>query len=279
MFKRILIFILIFVSLQLSTEVRAEETETVQLPIVMYHHISKRSRCWNNYVVSIEEFRSDMEYLKAGGWESISVAELIAWQKGEFTMPEKPVMITFDDGFASVVEYAEPILKELGFKGVVAVIGSVCEKYSENGEYDPEWSDLSWEQASAMADRGVLELQCHTWDLHSMDSAIGCAKRYGESVGAYRWRLSTDLSKFITACARRDIKMSYSIAYPFGSYDEHTTETVRDMGFLAAFTCTEEINLLTGEAEELYSLGRFNRPHGISSENFFKKWKISVDMG
>lgn len=275
--KRLFILILTFLLVP-SCKANAEAEKTVALPVVMYHHISPRWQSWNDYVVSVDEFRSDMEYLKVHGWESISVAELIAWQKGEFEMPEKPMMITFDDGFASVAEYAEPIMAELDFKGVVAVIGSVCEKYSKSGVYNPEWSDLSWEDTAAMADRGVLEVQCHTWNLHSMDSAVGCGKRYGESVGAYRWRLSSDLSRFITACGYHDVKMTYSIAYPFGAYDRHTTDTVRDMGFLAAFTCTEKINHLTGDGDELYYLGRFNRPHGISSENFFGKWEKSLDM-
>ena len=270
--KKFLVLILLLAMLLPFTQAKAAE-ETVRLPIVMYHHISTRSRTWNEYVVSVEEFRSDMEYLHTKGWESISVAELLAWQRGEFEMPEKPMMISFDDGFSSVAEYAEPIMAEYGFCGVAAIIGSVCDKYSESGEYDPEWSDLSWEAAAEMAGRGVLEVQCHTWDLHSMDNAVGCAKRWGESLGAYRRRLSADLSRFLTACKTHGVELTYSIAYPFGSFNEDTTDVVRDMGFEAAFTCTEVINLLTGEAEELYYLGRFNRPHGISSENFFKKWE------
>lgn len=240
---------------------------------MMYHHISPRSSSWNDYVISPEEFRSDMEYLAEKGWTPISVAQLIAWSRGEFEMPEKPCIISFDDGFSSTAEYAEPVLEQLGFKGVVAVIGSVCDSYSKSGEYDPEWSDLSWEDACAMAERGVLEVQCHTWNMHSMDGVIGCSKKYGESLGAYRWRLSSDLSRFLTESKKHGLELTYAIAYPFGAYDRDTTDVVRDMGFLAAFTCTEKINLLTGQAEELYYLGRFNRPHGVSSEKFFEKWE------
>ncbi len=271
--KRFVVLFALLMVLCNMGEVRADGEDSIALPIVMYHHISPRSRSWNEYVVSIDEFRSDMEYLYENGWDSISVKELLAWQRGEFDMPDKPMMISFDDGFSSVAEYAEPIMKEYGFVGVAAIIGSVCERYSESGEYDPEWSDLSWEAAAEMAERGVLEVQCHTWDLHSMDNVLGCAKRYGESLGAYRRRLSTDLSKFLSACERNDVGITYTIAYPFGAYDENTTDIVRDMGFEAAFTCTEKINILTGDADELYDLGRFNRPHGISSEKFFKKWE------
>lgn len=271
--KKFLLTVLIIMIFPGNALCASEEKQEISLPIVMYHHVSKRSSTWNDYVVSIDEFRSDMEYLKSRGWQSISVEELLSWQRGEFDMPEKPMMISFDDGFASVVEYAEPIMKELGFKGVVAVIGSVCDRYSESGEYDPEWSDLSWEAASEMVDRGVLEVQCHTWDLHSMNNPLGCGKRWGENVADYRRRLSSDLSRFISACEEHGIKMTFSIAYPFGTYDENTTEIIKDMDFKAAFTCTEKINHLTGNADELYDLCRFNRPHGISSENFFKKWE------
>ena len=270
--KKFFIYLLCLLLLP-PLDISAAEEDCVALPIVMYHHVSRRSRSWNDYVISEEEFRSDMEYLHNNGWTSINVKELLLWQAGDFTMPEKPMMITFDDGFASVVEYAEPIMKEYGFVGTVALIGSVCEKYSESGEYDPEWSDLSWEMAAEMAERGVLSIQCHSWDMHSMDRALGCAKRKGESVSDYRRRLSSDLSKFLTACDKRGIETVGAIAYPFGAYDENTTQVIRDMGFAAAFTCTEEINLLTGDREQLYYLGRFNRPHGISSENFFGKWE------
>jgi len=269
----ILIIMLLFTFLPVPGFGTDGSEKSIELPIVMYHHISARSRTWNDYVIGIEEFENDMRYLRENGWESISVAELLAWQNGEFEMPAKPMMITFDDGFASVTEYAEPIMKKYGFKGVVAVIGSVCEEYSENGEYDPEWSDLSWEAAAEMAERGVLEVQCHTWDMHSMDNALGCAKRWGESIAAYRHRLSADLSRFLSACDRHSLPLTNAIAYPFGAFDEDTTQIIKDMDFRAAFTCTEEINILTGDREELYHLGRFNRPHGISSENFFKKWE------
>lgn len=258
---------------------QAQAAEEVRLPIVMYHHISPNPSRWNEYVISVDEFRADMEYLRDGGWTPVSMAELLAWSRGEFTMPEKPCMITFDDGFSSTAEYAEPILEELGFRAVVAVIGSVCDRYSASGEYDPEWSDLSWEDAAAMAERGVFEVQCHTWNMHTMEGVIGCSKKYGESLGAYRWRLSTDLSRFLTESERHGLKLAYSIAYPFGAYDRDTTDIVRDMGFLAAFTCAEKINVLTGEDSELYYLGRYNRPHGISSEKFFGKWEKVLDMG
>ena len=188
-------------------------------------------------------------------------------------MPEKPVIITFDDGFESTLAYAEPLLQQYGFTAVVAVIGNVCEKFSVLDEHDPELSNLSWEDAADMAERGTFEVQCHTWDLHTLSPRTGCDIRRWESEAAYRSALSADLSRFLMGCTSHGLVLTPTIAYPYGAYSRETTDAVRDFGFLAAFTCTEKINLLTGAEEELYDLGRFNRPHGISSENFFGKWE------
>lgn len=266
-------FVCLLIPLLLVFPVRAEGAEPVHLPIVMYHHISRNPKYWNDYVVSPAEFEADLVYLKEHGYETISVRELLAWQAGEYTMPEKPCMITFDDGFESTEAYAEPLLNQYGFCGVVAVIGSVCEEFSVLDEHDPELSNMSWEDVRAMAERGTIEVQCHTWDMHELRPRSGCGRMRGETVPSYRRTFSADLSRFLTACREHGVDLVPTIAYPYGCYDEETSRAVQDMDFRAAFTCTEKINILTGDREELYDLGRYNRPHGVSTEKFFKNWE------
>ena len=258
-----------------SEQVRAEEGDIVRLPVVMYHHISRKPESWNNYVVSVDEFERDMRYLAENGWKSVSMRQLLDWYQGKFEMPEKAFMITFDDGFESTKAYAAPILEAYGFNAVVAVIGSVCEKFSICDEHHAELSNLSWEDAVELAQSGTFEFQCHTWDMHAYSPRFGCNKLPRESVATYRRNLSTDLSRFLTACAGRGLDILPSIAYPYGAYDSDTTDVVRDMGFLAAFTCDERVNELRGEEEELFHLARYNRPHGPGSEKFFSKWEKS----
>ncbi len=278
MLKRIWLILLSAIIILQTEFIRVQGSETVKLPILMYHQISPNPNSWNDYVISPDEFHNDMEYIKRLGWESIGINELISWQKGEFEMPEKPVMITFDDGFKSLIKYGEPILEEFGYKAVAAIIGSICETYSVNNDYPGEWDYMGWDEIREMTQRGIIEIQCHSWDLHSMKSNLGCGRKWGESANAYRRRLSEDLSKFITEIERNKIDFSYTIAFPYGAFDSNTLEVVKDMGFAAAFTCTEEINVLTGDAEQLYYLGRFNRPHGISSEKYFENIEKSVDI-
>jgi len=247
------------------------------LPILMYHHVSKQSKRYNDYVVSYEEFESDLQYLRDNGWTGISVKNLLDWYDGTFTMPEKPVMITFDDAFESTASYAQPLLEEYGYCAVVAAIGSIAEKYTVCGEQEPEYSHLSWEALKELSECGNIEVQCHTWDMHAVSPRLGCSKIPGENIGQYRSMLSLDLSRFLRECEKNGVNTTLTIAYPYGAFSSETTEAVRDMGFLAAFTCNERVNRLTGDREELFFLSRFNRPYGITSEKFFEKLEETVD--
>ena len=273
--RRVFSIILILALLTAGSAVAgdAPEQDAVRLPVVMYHHIAKDPARWNKYVVSIDEFAADMDYLQSHGWQSVSVQQLLDWYDGKFEMPEKPFMLTFDDGCDSTASYAEPIVAEHGFTGVVAVIGSVCQLYSEFDENEPEYSSLSWEDAAQLASRGVVEVQCHTWDMHELYPRNGCARRRGESLAQYRRTLSEDLSRYLQGCEQYGVDAVPSIAFPYGAFDSDTIDVVRDMGFLAAFTCSEWVNVLTGEPDELFRIARFNRPHGVSSGAFFAPWE------
>ena len=252
---------------------RATAEEGAALPIVMYHHISRNPASWGPYVVSVSEFEADLRWLRDQGYETVSLRDLLAWEAGDFELPEKPCMITLDDGALSTAAYAEPLLERYGFCAVAAVIGSVCEQFSENGEADPELSSLSWEAARDLAARGTVEVICHSWDMHSLSPRRGCSRMAGESEGAYRWALTQDLSRFLTAAQRRGLALTPAMAYPYGAYSRATSEAVGDLGFLAAFTCDERVNRLTGAEGELLHLGRFNRPHGPAGEKIFAIWE------
>lgn len=272
--KKITAFILAILLLLPLFSVRAE-AEKRNLPVLMYHHISKDKSQWNDYVVSLAEFESDLDYLASHGWHSIGVRELLAWYDGAFEMPEKPFMITFDDGFESTLAYAEPLLAEYGFCGVVAVIGSVCGDFSKYEKHDPEFSNISWEEASGMAERGVIEVQCHTWDMHASWPRCGCRKKRGESPEAYRAALEADLERFLRESEAHGVDLVPAIAYPFGAFSAETGEIVLEEGFEVVFTCWERFNMLFRGEEKPYRLGRFNRPHGIESERFFREWEAA----
>lgn len=246
----------------------------IDLPIVMYHHISPKSKLWGEYVISPDQFERDMSYLKEQGYTSITSEELIAWYDGTGELPEKPVMITFDDGYESTEAYALPILEKYGFTAVVAVIGSVAQQYTDLPDHMLDYSHMSWEMIAELDAGDVLEIQCHSYNMHKLGARRGCSRKYGESDEDYWESLGGDLGKFQYNFKQYTGHKCSVLVLPFGVYTETTIEIAKAMGFRAVFTCSERVNHLAGDVEELYNLGRYNRPSGISSESFFAKWKL-----
>lgn len=92
------------------------------LPIVMYHDLTQDENATNKMTVTVERFRLDMEFLKEFGYTALLPADLIAIKRGTQQMPQKPIMITFDDGYRSNYDWAYPVLQQTGMKAAIAVV-------------------------------------------------------------------------------------------------------------------------------------------------------------
>lgn len=87
---------------------------------LMYHNVSDRGS--SRYTLTVKEFRSQMEALRQGGYHSITISQLADLIRRGGGLPERPVVLTYDDGYLGVYENAFPILQETGFTGVIYVI-------------------------------------------------------------------------------------------------------------------------------------------------------------
>jgi peptidoglycan/xylan/chitin deacetylase (PgdA/CDA1 family) len=272
--KKFVTFLLLAAFLILPASAASEkQEEEVRLPIVMYHHLSPKARLQGDYVLSPDELESDLQYLQEHGYESITTEQLIQWSKGEAELPEKPVMITFDDGYESTLVYGGPLLEKYGFQAVIAVIGSAADLFTEKRDHMLDYSYLAWDAVQEISHNDVFEIQCHTYTMHKLNTRKGCGKITGEDYSNYKTKLAEDLTRFRDKCAAENVHLVNAIAFPYGVYCDDTISIIKELGFEAAFTCTERINYLKRDPDELFELRRFNRPHGISSERFFSKWE------
>lgn len=179
-------------------------------------------------------------------------------------LPEKPILLTFDDGYESFAVYAFPLLEEFGYPAVYSVIGSWADFYSQRQEHRVRYSHTDWETLQALQQSGLVEVQNHSHDLHRLeDGQRGAQRRAGEPASAYQQRLAQDLRQLQEHCAQ-NLKgwQPTCFAWPFGFSSPEALPILRQLGISAALTCEERINTLTGDPEELFHLGRFNRPHG-----------------
>lgn len=127
-----------------------------RVPILLYHNIAQQ---YENPLlhVSIAQFAAHMDALIAAGYQSISYAAFLeAGVSGGANLPEKPIIITFDDGYQSVYDYAYPILRQRAMRATVFVITD------RMGMQPGEYPHFSWEQAAEMEQSGVMAIESHT---------------------------------------------------------------------------------------------------------------------
>lgn len=247
-------------------------TASVELPVAMYHHILKEQAKLNKYTISPDEFRQDMQYLKDNGYTPVSMSQLIDYAKEDGYLPEKPVLITFDDGYESFYAYAYPILQEFGFHAVFSVVGAYADAYTAKDDHHIRYSHCTWEQLKEMQDSGFVEIQNHSYNLHvNKDGRHGAKKKNGESDEAYREVLLADVGKMQQECLEKLGDSPNTFTYPFGQISKEALPLLKEMGFEAALICQEKLNHLTGDPEQLYRLNRFNRPHGTSLETLINR--------
>ena len=256
----------------LSTSAPISAEYSYELPVLMYHHIMESGGQLGAYCITPTEFENDLKYLKENGYNSIVVADLIDYCYSGKPLPQKPVMITFDDGYQSNYVYAYPLLKEYNMRAVVSIIGRYADLYSESDDHSVRYAHMTWEELAEISKAGVFEIQNHSYNCHSQNSARkGIRKLSSESDEQYATFLQEDLGKLQI---RMQEMLGYSataFAFPFGASSKSSHQILKDMGFYATFSSAEGLNYLTGNPEELYKIKRFNRPHNITTETFFGK--------
>ena len=247
-------------------------TQGTEVPILMYHSVGYNNRVQTPYILTPEVFESDMKWLSDHGYTAVFVSDLVHYVLHKTALPEKPIVITLDDGFLNNRTYVLPILQKYGMRAVVSVVGSFCEDFSLHPDPDPSYAYLTWEDISYLSKTGLIEIGNHTYNMHSVGQRKGCMKLASESVAAYSATLSNDLSKLQSALAEKSGVTPTVFAYPYGAVSEEAVFVLQSLGFSAALTCAEKINLLSpGDSDRLYHLGRFNRPSGETTEAFMNR--------
>lgn len=268
---------------QLSPQTRAVNAPApsdgaVSLPVLMYHHILESPARLGDYVISPEQFESDLLFLKEHGYQTVTAEEILRFVKNGSPLPEKSVLITFDDGYESTYAYAYPLLKKHGMTAVVSVIGAYTELFSDPNEpRHLNYSHVSWEQLREMLDSGVFEIGNHTTDLHKErgnGKRFGIRIKKGEDYESYRAALTADIDGLNRRMEEELGIRPMVFAYPFGALCKESRPILTELGFSVILTCEEKINTLRPNSETPVVLKRFNRAHRYTSAQYFAKLGI-----
>lgn len=184
-----------------------QEPGLVIAPILLYHHIADNGD-WNRYYVSIDNFRQQMQALHDWGYASITPSELVDVLVNGGELPQRPVVITFDDGNMDVYANAYPIMQEMGYVGAFYIVGN---RMGADGF-------VGVEQLSEMIAAG--------WEVgsHSMTHADLTADHDIVREEILQSRLDLEEALSVTVS---------TIAYPFGLVDDYVFEKTVDYGYKA----------------------------------------------
>lgn len=244
---------------------RAEpEVTQCTVPVLMYHHVADVGN--GSTTVSTPRFEAQIKALADAGYTAVSVQEMIDFVYNGGSLPEKPVCITFDDGYESNLTLAAPILEKYGMKAVVFCIGASVGKDTYKDTGTPIYPHFSLEQAREYVDKGVISIQSHTYDMHQsvqLDQEpvrVSAIAFDGESDAEFSAALTDDCKKQAELFTAAGYAAPTVFAYPGGRYSEVSEQVLHGQGMLMTFTTdTDRENVLVrGVPESLYLLCRFN---------------------
>ena len=188
-------------------------------------------------------------------------------------MPEKPVVLTFDDGYLTNLEYILPILEKHNAKAVFSIVGEYTDRFTNVRDRVLSYAHLCWEDVKALVDSPFAEIQNHSYNMHSLKGRRGVAKKKGESLEEYRKVLDNDILYMQKLIQEKTGYTPTTFTYPFGELSSAAEKILKEMGFKATLTCTEGMNVLTGKPEDLYYMRRYNRPCNVDRDKFFGRFE------
>ena len=273
--KFIFVFALVTAAfiIQLTSLSKDYDKEFTELPVIMYHQVTSRASRIGKYCVGLQQLEDDLKYIKAHGYETITVGDLLDYVNANKSIPKKPIMITFDDGFESVNEYVTKLMEKYDMKCIVSVVGAYADMTEEQNDHNVNYAYLDWQEIAQLVINEHIEIQNHSYDLHNNTSARkGASQCVGEDFDSYRKMLDSDLTKLQNRIKAVSGYAPTAFTYPFGSYSKDSTDVIKQLGFKAAFVCEEVVNKIdTTNTNWMYKIGRFNRSGQTSTERFFAK--------
>lgn len=223
------------------------QPEPEGFPILEYHMVQQEDpKDAYAYNVPVEDFQQQLDYLQEQGYTTISIRDYLRAKKGLLQLPEKPIILTFDDGYESNYKELLPILEERGLK---ATIFMVTNDIGKDGY-------LSWQQLKDMEKRGI-EIGSHTANHLPLT---------GMSLDEAREEVK--LSKLLMEW--NGMKTIYTLSYPNGKYTTDLEQMLKEEEYLAAVTGDAGLNTFDTDP---YQLQRINITHPTFGLTEFK-WRL-----
>jgi poly-beta-1,6-N-acetyl-D-glucosamine N-deacetylase len=269
----------------ISCQAMAAAPTDEKLTVLSYHEIAEPGEALiPDYAVTPTNFVRQIDWLRNNGFNFVSVNDVLADQAGKAHLPEKAVLLTFDDGYRSMYDHAWPLLKMLRIPSVVAVVGTWEEDQGEvnfDGHEITRDKLMTWQQLRELSESGLVEIGSHSYDLHrgipgnpegNLQPAATTRlwiKQTGkyEDEASYRRRVGGDLQRSRDVILKRIGRAPRVIAWPYGRYTHELRDLATRLGMTIGLTLDDGANMedtplwglrriLVGSNMQLWDLNR-----------------------
>jgi peptidoglycan/xylan/chitin deacetylase (PgdA/CDA1 family) len=225
----------------------------------MYHEISPAGETSSRLAVPPEAFAEQLAYLRDAGFQTVTascLAEFLAGRGGP--LPDRPVVLTFDDGFEDFHRRAMPLLARYGYTATVFVTTGWLQDAGPQAAPRRPGRMLSWSQVAEAAHAG-LEVGAHSWQHPQLDQLPGSVLR--EELQASKAQLEDRLGGPVPG-----------LAYPFGYSNARVRHVARDVGH--GYACAVSNTLLApgrdllAPGPDLLALPRLTNRRSTSLQTF-----------
>lgn len=233
-----------------------------KIKVLMLHHID--DNILNLAIINKKKLIELFEMIRKKDYKVITLSDMEKFVKNGADLPEKSVLLTFDDGYKSNFDIVYPLLKEYNYKAVFFPIGVSIGKNKYKGTDYNITPHYSFEEIKEMKDSEYVEFGSHGFDIHqsgefeSEKARRSILKFADEKEKEYVQFLNSDFEKFNQIFNTYPLKIN-SIAYPLGEYDSLSNVIVAENGIEISFTTRKgEVHLLKGLNQSMLNLNRIN---------------------
>jgi len=223
--------------------------QSAHVPILMYHYVSSPAanadRLRRELSVEPQMFEAQMRWLKANGYHTITLDDLHANLKHGVPLPEKPIVLTFDDGHIEHYSYVFPLLRSLEMTGTFFIVADFATYAYTNPNY------LNWKQAREMAEGG-MRIESHARTHRDLRS---------RSFQFLVWELLGSIEQIEAYTGRRP----RFFCYPAGQYDAAVIRVLKSVDMLGAVTT---VHGAQHTASEAYTWRRIRVRYGAGLDEF-----------
>lgn len=241
-----------------------DETVSRDVPVLMWHNLAEESS--GDMTISLDTFRAQIEALHEAGFKTVSLQQLYDYVHFGTELPEKPIVLTFDDGYFSNYEYAFPILQEYDMQATIFAIGVSVGKDTYKDTDHAMTPHFGADEAREMVDSGLISVQSHTFDMHQWPPFEDGNAQVRETLLPFDGEADADYEAAVEADFAESRELLESItgqpvnalAFPEGAYVTLTQDALRSAGAELTFTTVRAVNtVVKGLPQSLCAMPRF----------------------